>query len=83
MHLVSGKKPGPMYKGTTHPRAVVILLNYNMPRKVHLEDVLEFTRLAVSTARELSVSAKVPFLGGACVLGVEIVDIIGVGPRHC
>ncbi|KAJ7256684.1 hypothetical protein C8J57DRAFT_1650067 [Mycena rebaudengoi] len=56
-----------------HP---LILVTYNIPRKAHLEDVLEFTRVAASTARELSVSAKIPFLGGASVLGVAIVDII-------
>jgi hypothetical protein len=53
-----------------------------MASKAHFEDVLEVTRVAASTARELSVSAKVPFLGGASVLGIAVVDLIGVGPSN-
>jgi hypothetical protein len=54
-----------------------------MPRNSHLQDVLGFTTVAASTARHISISTNVPFLGGASLLVIAIVNMIKVSLSCC
>jgi hypothetical protein len=47
-----------------------------MPSKARIQDVLQFVTDTVTTVRNISVAATVPFLGVAAALALSIVEVI-------
>lgn len=50
-----------------------------MTQKTHLEHVVQYTKLAATTARDIAVSVKVPFLQVAASLTETVLDAVKVG----
>jgi hypothetical protein len=47
-----------------------------MPSKARIQDVLQFVTDTATTVQNISVAATVPFLGGAAILTLSIVEVI-------